>query len=125
LRLCNEVKVVFEGHTVKLHQVWDSGIINAAADDHGDYAARLFTKIKPEVREEWLRKSTPEEWAYECFGVAKRKIYQPLGLVGRPGSHPQPIVLGAAYADEMLSTVETQLMRAGTRLAFVLNRALD
>lgn len=120
----NEVKVILRGRTKKLHQVWDSGIIDAAVGDHDDYATRLVNRITPPAREEWLRRSTPVQWVNECFEIAKRKVYQPLGLVGLPGAHPEPILLGTAYPDEMLPVVETQLMRAGTRLAFVLNSVL-
>src|SRR4051812_5054881 len=34
----NEIAVTFEGHRKKLHSIWDTGIIDAAADDRGDYA---------------------------------------------------------------------------------------
>jgi S1/P1 Nuclease len=120
----NDVKVAFQGQTRKLHQVWDSGIIDAAADDHGDYASRLFAAITPAERDEWQRLTRPEDWANECFAIAKREIYGPLNLIGQPGPVTQPIVLSADYPDQMLPVVEQQLKRAGTRLSLTLNWAL-
>jgi hypothetical protein len=80
----NDVKVKFNGHTVKLHQVWDSGIIDSADDDHGDFATRLFKAITPAERSQWLSTRDPADWADECFSVAKQQIYQPLGPVDKP-----------------------------------------
>lgn len=120
----NDVKVVFEGHTTQLHKVWDSGIINAAADDHDDYAARLFQSIKPAERQAWLVARSPVEWVNETFDIAKTKIYGPLNLIGHPGPQTTAIVLGADYDTDKIAIVETQLKRAGIRLAALLETAL-
>jgi hypothetical protein len=119
----NDIKVRFEGRTQKLHKVWDSGLLDAAAVDGADYAARLFQSITPADRIAW---SSPDPviWANECFALAKTRIYDRLRLIGSPGPHVGLILLPANYAANEIGTVETQLKRAAVRLAAVLEATL-
>jgi hypothetical protein len=120
----NDVKVIFEGSTVRLHRVWDSGIINSAVPQQRDYAARLFRSASMADRQSWVAKRTPVDWANECFAIGKADIYTPLGLIGHPGPHTTAILLPPDYAATRISIVQLQLQRAGFRLAAVLEASL-
>jgi len=121
----NDVLVRFDGRPQKLHAVWDSGIIDAAADDHGDYAARLRGTITLAERQTWTQSLDPALWANESHALAKSEIYDPLGLTGHPGVPPKVIDLPDTYGTDKLPVVETQLKRGGVRLAAVLEQAFS
>ena len=63
---------------------------------------------------------TPEDWAWEAFAVAQEDAYgdPPLSTAG-----PQHV--DAGYVERAQNDVALQLSRAGVRLAYVLNRAMQ
>ena len=113
----NQVRVVLNGRTTNLHAVWDTPVVEALGGDPETVAADLHSRITPAERATWT-KGTPEQWANECFAVAKRNVYA--GLAGA-GPTDAPIILPADYTAKAAPVVAEQLERAGVRLAAVLN----
>lgn len=120
----NDVKVVFGGRTLPLHRVWDSGIIDAVIEDTNDLVTRLSRPAPDADHDAWQSLRAPADWANESFRLAKTQIYAPLNLLGHPGPTGHPLVLAPDYADRNIAVVETQLRRAGVRLAAVLETSL-
>ncbi len=113
----NDNHVEFEGRPTNLHEVWDSGILAAAAiGDERAYALALARSITPAEVDTW-RGGTPADWANDSYGIASRLIY---------GEFPHgPGVLPASYEQAGLLVVGVQLEKAGVRLAAALNSALQ
>jgi len=110
----NDVHISFLGHTTTLHALWDSGLLEAAQiTDERSYAAKLAQLITPANLEKW-RRGSPSDWATESYGIA-RSIY---------GESQEARSLQVFYEAELLPVVNTQLEKAGVRLAGVLNQAL-
>jgi hypothetical protein len=111
----NGVAVTFMGHQTNLHAVWDSGIIGPAVKgDERSYAMQLTREITRTERRRWARGSAIS-WANESNKIAARIIY---------GKLPHSGTLPGTYETDALPTVNTQLERAGVRLAMVLNASL-
>jgi hypothetical protein len=94
-----------------LHQVWDSGIIEAMGQSREELSISLST-VSPRSRREFER-GTPADWAHECMQL-------------RPGIYTMKSgdELGEAYAKAQWDTVTVQLQKAGVRLARLLNVTL-
>jgi hypothetical protein len=113
----NEVRVEFLGHRTNLHAVWETAILApAVSGDERGYALRLVRDITPEKIAAW-QAGTTIDWANESHAVAMITIYG--RLPHDAGTLPE------AYENAALPLVNEQLERAGVRLAFVLNRALQ
>ncbi len=112
----NEVRVEFVGRRTNLHAVWDTGILALAVNgDERSYALNLARQIGPADILAW-QTGTPEQWANESHDIATKVIYGELPHAGR---------LPASYERAVLPIVDRQLERAGVRLAWILNDALD
>ena len=118
--------------TVKtaLHAHWDTTFvtqIGAAAGtsstDPQAVVAALRVPTHAEVNQ-WLGPPNPRVWALESYALAQSYVYGPL---------PQPTVTGttsvyqlsATYAKNATAVTANQLLKAGYRLAAVLNAALS
>lgn len=96
-----------------LHSHWDSGLLASAGLDEAGWLQRL--RAMPLVVEVDAPPLPPPaaDWAgYSCT------------IATRPGVYPQHARLGSGYDAQWRPLVETQLRRAGIRLAAVLNAAL-
>ncbi len=113
----NLVQVVFFDQPSNLHSVWDSGILNHVEPYGNKLAEELGRRITPAEREQWA-KGTVEDWALESHRLAREVAYKNL-----PAGTP-PLALGQAYVDATAPAVQTQLEKAGIRLATILNQAL-
>jgi len=131
------------GHGVwhpNLHQVWDTDLLERAMGTTriATYAARLDARFASRVAE-WQH-GTAAEWAWETHAVADDVAYgrlpQPLptepGDVGRcdergTASHWRRfhVRLGSTYQSAAAAAIDTQLARAGARLAMILNQAFS
>lgn len=108
----NGVHVTLDGRHTNLHAVWDSGILEAAGLSDGALYARLLTMMQ-HMNLDTVRAGSVETWAIESHGLA-HDAYQ------IPDDH----VLGQDYVRANLPVVELQLVRAGVRLAEILNESL-
>lgn len=112
----NEVQVVFFAQPSNLHSVWDSGILGHIQPYGNKLADELNGRITPAEREQW-GKGSVEDWALESHRLARDVAYKDLP----PGTPP---ALGQPYVDAVTPAVETQLEKAGIRLADLLNQLL-
>ncbi|HEX8457221.1 MAG TPA: S1/P1 nuclease [Pyrinomonadaceae bacterium] len=132
----NEIMVKFLGQDMKLHKVWDSGIIRQAKMSDEEFAAALestlledpevatteeIKEMKANIAE--MQKGTLEEWARESHQLAMNNAYRaPSGaLMTEPSSTEE---LSQAYYDKNWKVVDDQLLKAGLRLARILDELL-
>jgi hypothetical protein len=116
----NDVRVEFLGQTVNpfngkpwnLHAVWDSAIVERQDADAEHYAALLTTWLKAQPQEVFQGGSVVD-WAMESHDIARDHVYV------LPENHK----LGGEYVQTNASVVDQQLIKAGVRLAKVLNEA--
>jgi nuclease S1 len=111
----NLVQVTFFGRPMNLHSVWDSGILRQIKPYGNQLAEELDQRITPAERKKW-EQGTVEDWALESHRLAREVAYKDLPR----GPDPE---LGQAYLDAAIPVVETQLEKAGIRLANMLNQA--
>ena len=108
--------VIFHGHPDNLHWVWDTGLLEHISRNPEALAAELESRITPQDRAEWVQGSI-EDWVLEGHRLAQRVAYGDLG-----GGNPAMIT--PAYEHEADPVIETQLEKAGVRLAYLLNSDL-
>lgn len=111
-----------------LHAMWDEYLVKELLGNSrpGTVARRMWEELTPEQIESWSGQ-TPYDWAVDSYWKARKQAYHwtngenlPFKWV-RPGMDITP----ANYIDSHLPVVQEQLEKAGVRLAFVLNMALD
>jgi S1/P1 Nuclease len=103
-----------------LHGFWDTQFVALQGKSASTVAKRLITKITQAQRTKWSS-GTPADWANETFAVSKVNAYGPLPAPTSPHNYTLP----KAYVTNAKGVVVTQLSKAGVRLAFVLNSALQ
>jgi hypothetical protein len=118
----NLVKVTFlsESQPVNLHFVWDTLLIRQylGGEDVLQYADQLNSRITPEQAKDWAGGSVAD-WAWESHQQAVAHTYAGIPI------QATPVYLSPQYVAENREVVETQLMRAGIRLAVMLNKAFQ
>jgi len=111
----NDVQVTFFGQAMKLHAVWDTGLIMHAVYAWGTYVARLEHGWLHGRDVSGLVVGTPIDWAVEAHQHAQRIAYD----------IPDDGILGLAYYEKSLPVVDRQLALAGLRLARMLKETLQ
>jgi hypothetical protein len=117
---------IFDPH-VKLHQVWDDNLVNEVQGELEPevLAFKLNQTIEQQGKAaDWEAVTTPKEWAKESHGLAKKFAYPPV-IDQKWDTKHQPVRLEMDYVKACKPVVETQLMKAGVRLAKLLNEALE
>ena len=113
----NVIRVYFPGGHTNLHHVWDTNIVEVMGPDAEKIAIAIDRSISPGQKKLW-QAGTPESWANESHALARVDIYGEIG--DRKVLHLTPDYLhGKAQIAVM------QLAKAGMRLAWVLNTALN
>lgn len=107
-----------------LHSEWDSGLVKKLTrrQSDEDYAAGLLVRYNSQIRN--VQNGNASAWAAESHDIAVKTAYGAL-----PGfSCGQPMAniprLPTTYYDASLPIVESQLFKAGVRIAFTINQAL-
>ena len=109
----NKRFVWLEDHEFKLHEVWDGELIETTRLSEDAYFQRL-KQAMDSLDLSAFERGTVVDWAMEGHRIAREHAYHiPKG--GR---------LGDAYLQENLPLVDLALIKAGVRLAKVLNDAL-
>jgi hypothetical protein len=115
----NDVTVVFFGQVLNsgrkpwnLHAVWDSGLIERKGLSPSEYARQLARGVDP-ASSSGIERGTAADWTMECHRAAVETSYR----------LPPDRVLGEDYADMALPVVDEMLVKAGIRLARILNDA--
>jgi hypothetical protein len=103
-----------------LHAFWDTQFVTLQGTSKTAISKKLIAQITSAERTKWSAGSAAD-WAKESFASAKVNAYGPL---------PEPIsphhyTLPKSYVTNAKGVVATQLSKAGVRLAFVLNNALQ
>lgn len=106
----NGVRLIWLGRNSNLHQVWDSGLIRMQHMNDASYA-RAIDNSTPALRAEWQR-APVSQWIYESNRIAAR-LYQEV----RDGAAPDP----SQYRESHIAVLNAQLLKAGVRLAGILN----
>lgn len=104
----NDIKIKWFGQESNLHSLWDDGIISRQNLSYTEWATHI-DHASPEEIKAWQNNS-PRTWAEESRELAE-KIYK----VPNNGD------LRYRYSYDYIATVEQQLLKAGIRLAGLLN----
>jgi hypothetical protein len=112
----NDCAVILEGHPDTLHWLWDTGLVEPIDRDPKALAAELERRITDQDRATWVKGSI-EDWVIEGHRLAQSVAYRNLGT-----ENPAPITV--TYEKQADEVIETQLEKAGLRLAYLLNEAL-
>ncbi|MYM92420.1 S1/P1 nuclease [Duganella vulcania] len=107
-----------------LHSEWDSGLVKKLVryQSADDYALTLLDRYHTQIQNAQSGNATA--WAMESHDLAQRVAYGNLPGFAC-GQGPMSVArLPASYYDQALPVVELQLVRAGARMAMVLNHAL-
>jgi hypothetical protein len=106
------LKIVFFGQETNLHSLWDSSIIARANLSEEAYAQLLSKKQQMSKGDNGAEGGTVVDWVNESHRLA-RYAYETGG-----GN------VGDAYYRRSRAVIEDQLLKAGVRLAKVLNESL-
>jgi hypothetical protein len=108
------IPAVLDGRAMSLYEAWDSALVERLGTDDAAIAERLMQNTTSLQRQKW-RQGTLRDWTWESHLLAARLAYGALP----PGS---PKNLGSDYLTQATEVVETQLMKAGVRLAKILDQ---
>ena len=108
-----------------LHSAWDTCLVVAAVGANvEDAATKLAASIAQEQIQAWTQ-SNPKQWANETFAITENERTK---YCVRHGDtcHPSPgsVKIDQAYIDANVPVVKEQLLKAGIRLAHLLDKAL-
>ena len=121
-----------------LHALWDGGIIKAMDEDDKALAASLEQDIRSMsgTRQAEMAAGNQDDWTWESHELAMQDVYYKLHIPIEPPIFPakcdeapaaitdfRPQV-DALYVDSMKPVIREQLMKAGLRLARMLNEVL-
>lgn len=111
--------------STNLHAQWDSGFIKKLTRHQSlDQAAASITSHHASQMASW-QSGNPQAWLAESHAIAVNIAYGHLPGFRCGLASPQYAALSPQYTSESIAIVETQLAKAGARIAYVLNSALD
>jgi hypothetical protein len=111
----NEVFVMLQGSKINLHQAWDSSILWEMRGRYKNMASHVGALLeKAENRRGPLLQGTVLDWVGESRVLLRKYVYD----FGRRR------VLEKPYLTQSVQVIDDQLLKAGIRLAGVLNQAL-
>ncbi len=114
----NDVRVNWRRSPTNLHSVWDSAMINMRNLSYSEFVAFLDHATPSEIRE--AQSSELTDWMEESKALQIR-LYEESNHF----QSEQDRDLGYAYSYKNMPRVEDRLLKAGLRLAGLLNSALD
>jgi S1/P1 Nuclease len=126
------------GRAKNLHALWDGEIVNAINADDRALAADLESEIRElsPHRERQIAEGKEDDWVWEAHEIAIRDIYRRLHIPVEPVEFPHScaeapeaitslrLEIPASYISDMRPVVREQLIKAGLRLARLLNESL-
>jgi hypothetical protein len=126
------VNFSLDDKNVAFHHVWDSSELellmkHANITDDRVFAGVLMAGIKPSEADRWGR-ATPDQMAWESYKLAVTKVYRGIPFQNFcDNQKPAPLVtdLSTSYENEGTKVVRLQLMKAGVRLAAILESDLN
>ena len=117
----NDVIASWPGHAEgNLHQMWDTTMAEVAID-----SAPAMVRVYSPAERARLAGGTVADWASESWAIAKTFIYpQAFGGAVCKGHHSGPVAISQRQIDAATPIARERLVRAGLRLARVLDEAL-
>lgn len=103
-----------------LHYYWDTWFVRQLGSTPADIAATLSARLSAGAQRA-LATGAPRAWALETFAIGRERLYGALPAPQADGTYVLPFAVTSASTD----LVAQQLLRAGVRLAMVLNTAFD
>lgn len=103
-----------------LHHYWDTPFVEQISTNATTAANTLIAGITATQAQQWAS-GTPSAWATEANAIAASTAY---GALPKPSSSGV-YKLSATYVKNSVAAVKTQLSRAGVRLAYILNNAVQ
>ena len=111
----NNVKLKWFYNNSNLHSIWDTKVLESGHNWTFTEWQQQIDRATPDEEAAIIAEGTPEKWGKECYEIAT-KIYD---------TTPADSTLSYDYVAEWTPVIETQLLRAGLRLADVLNSIYD
>lgn len=107
----NNIHVLWNNQPSNIHAVWDGGIIDDQKLSYTEYVEAINFST-PTQREAW-EKGGINAWLFDSYQIVE-KLYATETI--QPNQR-----LGYLYTFKHLDTINQQLLKAGIRLAYVLN----
>ena len=111
----NDVKVTFNGHSTNLHAAWDSGLLLSYGQTDGEIVREIQDELSHRADIAALVSTTPEQWAIGSHNIARDFVYHNL---------PASLEITPEYAAAARPVIRERLLRAGVRLANLIELAL-
>jgi nuclease S1 len=111
----NDVAITFGGRRTNLHALWDSGLLVSYGQTDGEIVHQIEGEIIQRTDIAALVASTPAQWAVGSHNIARDVVYRNL---------PPSLDITPAYTEAARPVIRERLLRAGVRLAAVLERAM-
>lgn len=109
----NSIKVSWFNENSNIHRVWDEDLIDYQKLSYTEYT-KAINFVTPKQRSEW-QKNSIEDWINEGY-VLSKKLREDLRGETK---------LGYNYNFKHIATVNEQLVKAGVRLAGLLNQIMQ
>lgn len=120
----NCVRLALGGpRTTNLHSYWDTALVSELDPNAKSLSDTLFSQITYDDKQAW-QAGTPSDWAQESFALGRDYAYRLNGVKAGCDPDNAPVELPAGYDAAAQTVVSRQLMKAGVRLAYLLNTAL-
>jgi hypothetical protein len=127
----NRVQVSFFGErdnppygALNLHAVWDVHMVRRLVADRGGESAIVSAPVAARDRSAWERGSIGD-WVDESHRIAGDTVYALLPVAAScPNKIVDVVALDGTYYAKAAPVIETQIRKAGVRLARVLNETL-
>jgi hypothetical protein len=110
-----------QGAQTNLHAYWDVSVVEVLGHSAAEIAEQLDARLSADEIKDWSQ-GTPRNWVMDTFDVGRRDAY---ALPSAPTCQAGGAVsLSPEYQQQAEKDAATQLLKAGVRLAAVLNGAL-
>ncbi len=127
----NTVQVSFFGErdnppygTINLHTIWDIHMVRRLTREKGGEGAVVSRGIGDAEKAVW-EEGSEADWVNESHAIARTVVYPSLpAAFSCSGTIEQVLAIDQAYYSRAAPVMESQLRKAGIRLARVLNRTL-
>ncbi len=121
----NEVRIAALAGTHNLHAYWDSGVVRGllGGQDEHDWAKQAVATNQARLAE-WQQGSA-SDWVSESNRYATGTVYASLPGFACETSLTGVVTLDDTYQSAAQTLASQQLVKAGARIAYVLNHALQ
>jgi hypothetical protein len=118
-------KIATSGCARNLHSAWDTCLVQAAVGPDPQKAAQaLLGRLESEQSKQWAA-SKPLDWANETFSVTTSPATRYCVLHGKSCDRLEgTVTLTADYEQKNIPVIRQQLLKAGVRLAHLLDTTL-